>query len=66
MLTQRSGRDSVTVTEVLTYLRQQRTPYADSTVRTMMTAHMCAGARAGIGSFDDLERVARGKYRRRR
>lgn len=64
-LTRRSGRESVSVSEVLNHLRQQGSPYADSTIRTMMTAHMCADAHGvGIGNFDDLERVSRGEYRR--
>lgn len=47
-------------------MRQNQSRYADSTIRTMMTAHMCVGAQGpGVGTYDDLERVDRGKYRRR-
>lgn len=62
-----AGTDSVTVAQVLGYLRRRNTRYADSTIRTMMTSHMCADAQGpGIGTFDDLERTGRGEYRRRR
>ncbi len=61
----RSGANSVTVEDVVYELRRRGTTYAESTVRTMMTSHMCANApdHAAV-TYDDLERVGRGRYRR--
>jgi hypothetical protein len=43
------------------------TDYKESTVRTHITSWMCAQAPINQGSDDvDLERVGRGRYRRRR
>lgn len=65
-LTVASGTPTVTVADVLGYLRRRSTTYADSTIRTMMTSHMCVDSQGpGIGTFDDLERLGRGEYRRR-
>lgn len=61
----RSGANSVTVDDVLYEMRRRRTTYAESTIRTMMTSHMCANApdHAAV-TYKDLERVGRGLYRR--
>ena len=57
-LTTSSGSEAVTVADVLGYLRRRNTRYADSTIRTMTTSHMCVDAQGpGIGTFDDLERL---------
>jgi hypothetical protein len=61
----RSGANSVTVEAVLFELRRRGTTYAESTIRTMMTSHMCANAPDHAAkTFKDLERVGRGSYRR--
>ncbi|WP_436700066.1 hypothetical protein [Nocardioides sp. BYT-33-1] len=65
-LTAASGTATVTVAAVVGYLRRRNSRYADSTIRTMMTSHMCVDTQGpGIGTFDDLERLGRGEYRRR-
>jgi hypothetical protein len=47
-------------------MRARRSQYAESTVRTMVTAHMCANATGpGVSPYRDLERVDRGIYRLR-
>jgi hypothetical protein len=46
---------------------RSRTGYADSTIRTMMTAHLCVEATGpGVAGYDDLTRTTRGRYRPRR
>lgn len=45
-------------------MRQRGTGYAESTIRTMVTGHMCANAPENAGTtYDDLERIERGVYR---
>ncbi len=40
------------------------TRYAESTIRTMITSHMCLNAPDNAATtYDDLERVDRGTYR---
>jgi hypothetical protein len=40
------------------------TGYAGSTIRTMITAHLCWNAPDNAGTtYDDLERIDRGRYR---
>lgn len=61
-----SGRPGVTLVQVTDDLRRRGSSYAESTIRTMMTSHMCVQAQGpGIGSYDDLERVGRWEYRLR-
>ncbi len=65
-ITTRSGRGTFTVAEVVSEMRRRGTRYAESTIQTMVSSHMCA-ASMGPGSdpHKDLERVDRGLYRRR-
>jgi hypothetical protein len=66
-LNARSGADTVTLDQVVREMRTRGSQYAESTVRTMVTSHMCADATGpGISPFTDLERVDRGVYRLRR
>lgn len=59
-------RGTVTPREVIAHLKTSGAPFAASTIRTMMSSHMCVGAQGpGVGSYDDLERLRRGEYRRR-
>lgn len=44
-LTTRAGSEVVTIQEVVDELRRSASPYAESTIRTMMSSHMCAQAR---------------------
>ena len=65
-LTTRAGRSEVTVQEVVDEMRRASSTYAESTVRTMLTSHMCAQIHGpNIGSYDDVDRVGRGTYRLR-
>lgn len=60
----RSGRSEVEVREVVDEMRRLGSRYAESTVRTMMTSHMCAQVHGpNIGTYDDLDRIDRGTYR---
>jgi hypothetical protein len=62
----RSGRSEVAVREVVDEMRRSGSRYTESTVRTMMTSHMCAQVHGpNIGTYDDLDRIDRGKYRLR-
>ncbi len=63
-LTTRSGRSTFTVAEVVSEMRDSR--YAESTVRTMVTSHLCAQAQGpGVDGHADLDRIGRGVYRLR-
>lgn len=63
-LTIRSGRSTFTVAEMVSEMRDSR--YAESTVRTMVTSHLCAQAQGpGVDGHADLDRVGRGVYRLR-
>lgn len=60
----RSGRSTFTPTEIVTEMSQRGTGYAESTIRTMVTAHMCANAPNNSAAvYSDLERIDRGVYR---
>ena len=63
-LTTRSGRLTLTVAEVVPEMRDSR--YAEGTIRTMVTSHLCAQAQGpGVDGHADLDRVGRGVYRLR-
>lgn len=65
-LVSRSGRPEVTVQDVVDEMRRVGSRYAESTVRTMLTSHMCAQVQGtNIGTYDDVDRVDRGTYRLR-
>ncbi|MBM6399788.1 hypothetical protein [Phycicoccus sonneratiae] len=62
----RSGLHEVAVQDVVHEMRRRGARYSDSTVRTMMTSHMCAQVHGpNIAAYDDLDRVDRGTYRLR-
>ncbi|MCW2862532.1 MAG: hypothetical protein JWP48_4240 [Actinoallomurus sp.] len=53
-----------TPAQVVTEMTRRGTGYAESTIRTMVTAHMCRNAPDNAGTtYDDLERIDRGVYR---
>lgn len=63
-VTTRSGRETFELSEVVQEMARSGTAYAESTVRTMVTSHMCASSMgAGSDKHADLERVGRGLYR---
>jgi hypothetical protein len=54
------------VQQVVDEMRRNGSRYAESTVRTMLTSHMCAQVQGpNIGTYDDVDRVDRGTYRLR-
>ncbi|MGM1064819.1 DUF7669 domain-containing protein [Saccharothrix sp. Mg75] len=61
MLT-RSGASTFTLAEVVAEMARRGTGYAEGTLRTMVTSHLCHNA-TDHATYDDLERVHRGIYR---
>lgn len=60
----RSGREAFTMPEVIAEMRHRGTSYAESTIRTMMAAHLCADATGdGVAGYADFTRAGRGQYR---
>lgn len=60
----RSNSSTFTVAGITEEMHRVGTGYAESTIRTMISAHMCANAPDNAGTtFDDLERTERGVYR---
>jgi hypothetical protein len=58
---------SFTLMQVITELRGAGTWYTESTIRTHVTSRMCADSQDHHGTtYDDLERLDRGRYRLRR
>jgi hypothetical protein len=64
-LERRHGRREFYLVDVVQEVRG-RTVYKESTIRTHVTSRMCADAPANHGTvYADLERMGRGRYRRR-
>lgn len=60
------GQADFTPDDVVRYLRQQKSPYSESTIRTHVVSRMCANAPDNHATtYADLERVARARYRLR-
>lgn len=60
----RSSGDTFTLAEIIAEMSRRGTRYAESTIRTMVTGHMCANAPNNAAvTYDDLERVDRATYR---
>lgn len=60
----RSPDDTFTPLQVVDEMKRRESRYAEPTVRTMVTAHMCANAPNNAATtHDDLERVGQGVYR---
>jgi hypothetical protein len=65
-LASRSPDGSFTLMQVIAELRRTGTRYAESTIRTHVTSRMCADSPDHHGTtYDDLERLDRGRYRLR-
>lgn len=65
-LLSRRGLHDVSVKEIVIEMRRMGSSYAESTIRTMVTSHMCAGSQGpGVAGYDDLVRTGRGRYRPR-
>lgn len=59
-----NGQSDFTPAEIILQMRRDGYDYADSTIRTHVTSRMCENAPNNHGTtFDDLQRVAHGKYR---
>lgn len=66
-LERRHGRMDFELADVVAEVLAVRSSYAQSTIRTHITSRMCRDAPNHHATrFDDLERVDRGLYRRRR
>lgn len=62
----RSGRQVFNADEVLREMQNRGTRYAESTIRTMVTSHLCVDAPDHVAAtYNDFERVERGVYRLR-
>jgi hypothetical protein len=62
----RHGRSAFELPEIVSEVLSAGVPCAESTIRTHVTSRMCRDAPDHHAStFDDLERVDRGLYRRR-
>ncbi|HEX6339751.1 DUF7669 domain-containing protein [Umezawaea sp.] len=60
----RSGASTFTLAEIVAEMTRRHSGYAESTVRTMVTSHLCRDAPDHASTtYDDLERVSRGVYR---
>lgn len=63
MLT-RSGGTTFSPAEIVAEMTRRGTGHQESTIRTMITGHLCGNAPNNAGTaYDDLERVDRGTYR---
>jgi hypothetical protein len=66
-LASRSPDGSFTLMQIIAELRRTGTRYAESTIRTHVTSRMCADSPDHHGTtYDDFERLDRGRYRLRR
>lgn len=60
----RTGRNEFTMPEVIAEMRRHGTGYTERTIRTMISAHLCADATGdGVAGYTDFTRTARGRYR---
>jgi hypothetical protein len=63
-LIHQSADDTFELSALLQEMRRLDTPYAESTIRTHVTAVMCVGVPVNHAvHYDDLERVGPGRYR---
>jgi hypothetical protein len=62
----RTGGDTFTAQDVIEELQRRGTRYKSSTIRTHVVSRMCANSPDHHArTYEDLERVADGHYRRR-
>lgn len=60
----RTGRREFEVQDVIEEMHRLHTGYADATIRTMLTSHLCAESTGeGVAGYADVTRVGRGLYR---
>jgi hypothetical protein len=59
-----TGRDEFTMPQVIAEMRRHGTGYAEATIRTMISSHLCAQAAGdGVAGYTDITRIGRGVYR---
>ncbi|MFC4638550.1 DUF7669 domain-containing protein [Deinococcus hohokamensis] len=52
------------IQDIVTALRERKTPHLDITIRRLVSTQMCINATGReAGKYKDLERVSRGRYR---
>lgn len=62
----RHGRSVLDLAEIVAEVQSETSEFADTTIRTHVTSRMCADAPDHHAkTYDDLERIGRGRYRRR-
>jgi hypothetical protein len=60
----RTGRREFEVQDIIEEMHRLHTGYADATIRTMLTSHLCAESTGeGVAGYADVTRVGRGLYR---
>lgn len=60
----RTGQDTFRVQDVIDELERRGSAYKASTIRTHIVSRMCANApNHHARTYDDLERLAHGRYR---
>lgn len=60
----RTGRNAFSMADVVAEMHARGTGYADTTIRTMIGAHLCADAIGdGAAGYTDLTRIGRGLYK---
>lgn len=60
----RSSGAAFTMPEVIAEMNRRDTVYAEATIRTMISAHMCAESTGdSVAGYADFTRVGRGQYR---
>lgn len=66
-LLRRSGRTDFTLGDLVSEMRRRGSQYSDATIRTHVTSRMCATAPDHHArTYDDFERLDRGRYQLRR
>jgi hypothetical protein len=65
-LERRHGRTAFDLQDIVQEVQRATDAYAESTIRTQVSSVMCAQAPVNhANASDDLDRVGRGRYRRR-
>ena len=57
------NQNEFTILEILDYLKEQNSPYKESTIRTHITSRMCGNApKHHVVTYNDLTRIKLGVY----
>jgi hypothetical protein len=58
------GRNEFSVVEVIKFLKDKKTAYSESTIRTHITSRCCSNSPINHAVvYKDFERIERGKYK---